>query len=154
MAAFSLPPRTPGARYAELTHSHICIRVPDYAAAKDWYTSVLKFRVVHEWPEPMLKVDMGYFAAPNDDRALFEIVGGNDPAPSPRASEDFPGTFAHQGFHHACFTVPDIEATVARLEEDGVTIVAPPFVVEVIGRKIAFFADPWGNLFEMEEVLD
>ena len=62
MPAFSLPPKTPDARYSDLRHSHVCIRVPDYKAAKDWYTSVLNFRVVHEWPEPMLNVDMGYFA--------------------------------------------------------------------------------------------
>jgi len=45
--------------------------------------------------------------------------------------------------------VSDIEATVAELRRRGVTIVTEPFTLEVIDRKLAFFADPWGNLIEL-----
>jgi lactoylglutathione lyase/glyoxylase I family protein len=35
----------------------------------------------------------------------------------------------------------------------GVAIVGEPFDLEAIGRRLAFFADPWGNLIELAEIL-
>lgn len=50
-------------------------------------------------------------------------------------------------------TVANIEQTVAELRRRRVTIVTEPFTLNVIHRKLAFFADPWGNLVELAEVL-
>ena len=113
----------------------------------------LDFRVVHEWHEPMLGVQMGYLAAAGDNGTILEIVGGNDPEPSPRAEANFVETFGFQGLHHVCFTVPSVDKTVENLKARDVKVVAEPFEVEAIARRIAFFSDPWGNLFELEEVL-
>jgi catechol 2,3-dioxygenase-like lactoylglutathione lyase family enzyme len=66
---------------------------------------------------------------------------------------DFVGTFGFQGVHHVCFTVPSVDKTVGELKARDVKVVAEPFEVEAIARRLAFFADPWGNLFELEEVL-
>ncbi len=153
MPNFVMPPTNPTAPLAALRASHFCLRVPEFAEAKQWFIDKLDFRVVHEWHEAMLNVDMGYFAAANDDRCVIEIVGGNDPAIGERASTDFPGSFSTTGFHHFCFTVSSVDETLEDLRTRGVTIVTEPFEVEAIGRKLAFFADPWGNLFELEEVL-
>ena len=153
MSAFHLPPKSPGATFAAFRHSHVCLRVPDYGAAKSWFVDKLDFRVVHEWYEPMLSVQMGYLAAADDDRAILEVVGGNHPEASPRAEVDFVGTFGFQGVHHVCFTVPSVDKTVGELKARDVKVVAEPFEVEAIARRLAFFADPWGNLFELEEVL-
>ena len=46
-----------------------------------------------------------------------------------------------------------VDETVAKLRARGVTIVTEPFVLDVISRKLAFFADPFGNLIELAEVL-
>jgi glyoxylase I family protein len=35
-----------------------------------------------------------------------------------------------------------------------VTIVAEPWILPAISRKLAFFCDPFGNLIEMSEVID
>jgi glyoxylase I family protein len=83
MTAFQLPPKSPDAMFADFRHAHVCLRVPDYEAAKSWFVDKLDFRVVHEWPEPMLGVQMGYLAAADDNGTILEIVGGNDPAASP-----------------------------------------------------------------------
>ncbi len=154
MPAFHPPPRSPAATFADFRHSHVCLRVPDYEAAKSWLVEKLDFRMVHQWDEPMLGVRMAYLAAAGDDGTILEIVGGNDPAPSPRAAADFVATFGFQGLHHVCFTVPSVNRTVEDLKARDVRIVAEPFEVEAIGRRIAFFADPWGNLYELEEVLN
>ena len=153
MGNFLLPPQKPNATFSDFRHSHACLRVPDYKSAKSWLVEKLNFRVVHEWPEPMLGVQMGYLAAAGDDGTILEVVGGNDPEPAPSAEKDFVETFAYQGMHHICFTVVSVDKTVEELRARDIRIVAEPFEVEAIGRKIAFFSDPWGNLFELEEIL-
>ena len=42
---------------------------------------------------------------------------------------------------------------IAKLRSRGVIIVTEPFVLPAISRKLAFFADPFGNLIELAEVL-
>ena len=42
---------------------------------------------------------------------------------------------------------------VAELRRRGVTIVTEPFVLPVINRRLAFIADPFGNLIELAQVL-
>lgn len=153
MPSFKMPAKDASAPLATLRSSHTCLRVPNYVEARQWFVEKLDFRVVYEWHEPMLNADMGYVAAANDDRCVIEIVGGNDPKMSERAGADFPGSFATTGYHHFCFTVPSVDQTVAELRARGVTITAEPFEVEILSRKLAFFSDPWGNLFELEEVL-
>ena len=153
MVRFTSPARNPDAALAQLSPSHVCIRVPDYDAGKQWYIEKLDFRLVHEWPEPMLDVRMCYLAAANDDYFLIEIIGdGAKPLEKPNAT-DFVASFGNAGFHHLCFAVPDVDATVATLKERDVMIVAEPFVADAINRKLAFFADPFGNLFEIEQVI-
>jgi catechol 2,3-dioxygenase-like lactoylglutathione lyase family enzyme len=46
-----------------------------------------------------------------------------------------------------------VDETLAQLRARGVKIVAEPWVLPAISRKLAFFADPFGNLIELSEVL-
>jgi len=46
-----------------------------------------------------------------------------------------------------------VEGTIAKLRTRGVAIVTEPFILSAISRKLAFFADPFGNLIELAEVL-
>ncbi len=153
MPGFSLPRTNADAEFAMLRMSHQCVRVPDYDAAKAWFVDKLDFRVVHEWPEPMLGARLGYLAAANDDRCVIEVVGDGPTTAARAGGGDLIKSFGQAGFHHFCFTVPDVAAAIEKLRARDVTIAAEPFVVEAIGRKVAFFSDPFGNLFELEEVL-
>jgi predicted enzyme related to lactoylglutathione lyase len=101
----------------------------------------------------MFEVQMGYLAAAGDDGTILEVVGGNDPEAPPGAWSDCVATFGFRGLHHVCFTVPSVDRTVENLKSRNVKVVAEPFSVEAIARRIADFADPWGNLFELEEIL-
>jgi glyoxylase I family protein len=46
-----------------------------------------------------------------------------------------------------------VDETIAKLRSRGVVIVTDPFVLPAISRKLAFFADPFGNLIELAELL-
>ncbi len=45
--------------------------------------------------------------------------------------------------------VDNVDAAVAELKRRGVKIFSEPHDVAAMGLRIAFFADPWGNLLEV-----
>lgn len=57
------------------------------------------------------------------------------------------------GYHHFCLNVADMDTTISELRRRGVTIVTEPFELPVISRRLAFIADPFGNLIELAQVL-
>ncbi|TFW19385.1 VOC family protein [Duganella callida] len=152
MNVVTLPAKNPSSPLAALSGHHVGIRVPDFAASKQWFIEKLDFRVVHEWPYADQK--LAYVAPANDDHFFIEILGDGNPLPLPKPLwTDLGDSLRLAGYHHACFNVDSVEATVAELRRRGVDIVTEPFVLPAVGRKLAFFADPWGNLFELAEVV-
>jgi lactoylglutathione lyase/glyoxylase I family protein len=146
------PARNPSSVLSSLRGHHAAIRVPDYEAEKRWFVEKLDFRVVHEWPYEDQR--LAYVAPPNDDAFFVEILGDGQPGPVAKPGyRDLSDSLRYAGFHHVCLQVDDVDATVAELRRRGVTIVTEPFVLDVIQRRLAFFADPFGNLFELAEVL-
>lgn len=138
--------------FADMRGHHVAVRTPDYESVKRWYVDTLDFRVIAEWD--FADQRLGFLAPPADDHFCIEILGGGEPGPQDvRPYSDLGGSLAFAGYHHFCLSVVDVAETLEELRERGVTIVAEPFAVEAIGRKIAFFADPFGNLIELAEVL-
>lgn len=152
MPDFNMPKTNPNAEFSTLRASHFCLRVPDYTVSKTWFIDKLDFRLVVEWPGPM-GVKMAYLAAAGDDRCMIEIIGDGDSPPESQPADDLLISLRRAGYHHFCFTVPSVDEMITKLQQRGVTIVAEPFEVPEIGRRLAFFADPFGNMFEIEEKL-
>lgn len=152
MSLQSPPAKNPSSAFSTMRGHHVAVRVPDFEAEKRWFVEKLDFRVVHEWP--YADQQLAYVAPPNDDALYFEILGGGTPGPIAKATyADLGDSLRHAGYHHACLQVEDVDATVAELRRRGVTIVTEPFNLPVIQRRLAFFADPFGNLFELAEVV-
>lgn len=55
------------------------------------------------------------------------------------------------GYNHVCLSVANVDETLAELRKRGVEIVNPPFEIADISARLAFFRDPWGNMFELSE---
>jgi glyoxylase I family protein len=152
MSLRHLPAKDPTSFFSSMRGHHAAVRVPDYELEKRWFIEKLDFRVIHEWPYEDQK--LAYVGPANDDDFYIEILGDGTPSPAPKASyRDLSESLRYAGFHHVCLQVADVDATVAELRRRGVTIVTEPFVLQVIDRRLAFFADPFGNLFELAEVL-
>ncbi len=149
MPNFTTPPKRTSGPFVSMTGHHAAIRVPDFEASKRWFVEKLDFRVVHEWLFGDLQ--LAYVAPPADDNFFIEILGGASPAPRPSYA-DFADSFRQGGLHHFCLTVADVDATIAEVRRRGVTVVADPFDLEDIGRRLAFVADPWGNLIEFAQL--
>ena len=152
MPNFTVPARNTASAFADMRGHHVALRVTDFAVAKAWYTGKLDFRVVHEWP--FADEQLAYLAPPNDDNFMIELLGGGDPLPIDQPTyTDLGDSLRYAGYHHFCINVADIDRSVAELKARGVTIVTEPFKLDAISRKLAFFADPFGNLIELAQVV-
>jgi catechol 2,3-dioxygenase-like lactoylglutathione lyase family enzyme len=152
MAEFTPPPKNSSSPFADMRGHHVAVRTPSLAEAKDFYVGKLDFRVLAEWDYGDEK--LAYLAPPTDDHFFIEVLGGGNTLPTQlRPYTDLGDSLKYGGYHHFCLSVASVEETVAKLRARGVPIIAEPFILPAISRKLAFFADPFGNLIELAEVL-
>jgi catechol 2,3-dioxygenase-like lactoylglutathione lyase family enzyme len=145
MAVFEVP-RNTSSPFADLRADHPGLRVPDLDAAVEWYTRTLDFRLTAT--TEAVGLDWVFLSPPNDDSVSIELAAGPGATDRP-GGDDLEASLRMHGWHHFCWRVVDIEATLAELERRGVKIVAGPLEYEPIRRRGALFSDPWGNLFEI-----
>ena len=143
MSLQHLPARNTASPFASMKGHHVAVRVPDFAAAKRWYTEKLDFHVDAEWPWGGMQL-----AYLSNGTAKVEVLGGAtaEPQPDPTSLEP---TFRHEGLNHFCLAIPDFDDTLSELRARGVEFVGAPFVVEEINRRLAFVKDNSGNLIEL-----
>ena len=152
MSVVNTPALDTQSPFSSMKGHHVAVRVPSFEAAVDWYTQKLDFRVVHEWPYADQK--LAYLAPANDNAFFIEILGDGNPPPIPKpVYADLGDSLRLAGYHHFCINVDDMDRTVAELRRRGVTIMTEPFELPVIGRRLAFIADPFGNLIELAQVV-
>jgi glyoxylase I family protein len=144
------PPKNTFSPLASLTGHHVAVRVPDFETGKDWYTRKLDFRVLQEWPYGALQ--LAYLAPPADDTFHIELLAGEAPA-MPEVFDDVDRSLRVGGYHHFCMRVRSVDHALAVLRSRGVTVLGEPFELADISSRLAFFADPWGNLIELSEDL-
>ncbi|MGS2645745.1 VOC family protein [Streptosporangium sp. G12] len=89
-------------------------------------------------------------APPAQDDFRLEILGGPGAAAQPRFG-DVDASLSLNGYNHVCLSVDSVDDTLAELRRRGVDIVNPPFEIDDISARLAFFRDPWGNMFEISE---
>lgn len=152
LADFNPQVESTSSLFADIRGHHIAIRVPDRDVAIKWYQDKLDWRVVYMWTYG--DQQLAFLAPPNDDRFMVELLAGGDPSPHPLPPyKDLADSLRYAGYHHFCLTVADIEATMDELRRRDVNILIEPFQVDEISRKIAFVADPFGNVIELAEVI-
>jgi catechol 2,3-dioxygenase-like lactoylglutathione lyase family enzyme len=132
--------------FASWRVDHAGIRVPNFDAAIKWYTEVLDFRVLNSLP--IRDLTFGFIAPAADDTFRIEILAGPGSADRP-PYQDLPGSYNMSGWHHLGIRVDNVDAAIEELKRRGVKIVSEPHDVLAMGLRIAFFADPWGNLLEV-----
>jgi lactoylglutathione lyase/glyoxylase I family protein len=138
---------------ASIQGNHVGVRVPDFEAAKRWYVEKLDFRVVQEWSSAERHLQFAYVAPATDDSFFVEILGGGTQTPGSGYSDYDSSLKPADGYHHFCLSVENMDEILAELRRRGVTIVREPFDLEVIGYRLAFISDPWGNMIEFAQLL-
>jgi len=142
----SNPAANTSSPFASWTVDHAGIRVPDFAEAIAWYTNTLDFRLLRSVSIGALT--FGFIAPAADDTFSFEIMGGPGAASRPSYG-DLHESYDLLGWHHIGIRVASVDDAVDELKRRGVKIVSEPHDVPVLGLRLAFFADPWGNLLEV-----
>ena len=152
MTDFIPPAKNSASPFADMRGHHVAVRTPSLAEAKAFYVGRLDFRVVAEWD--YADEQLAYLAPPTDDHFYVEVLGGgNTPPKEVRPYTDLGDSLKYGGYHHFCLNVASVDETITKLRARGVRIVTEPFVLPAISRRLAFFADPFGNLIELAEVL-
>ena len=136
--------------FASLKVNHSAIRVPDFDAAVAWYAENLDFRLRKSASVAGLTFSFLYPAA--DDSFHFELLAGTGAHDRP-PYKDLHDSYRMSGWHHMGFQVKDVDEVINELKRRGVTIVSEPHDAPAVGLRVTFFADPWGNLFEMIQPL-
>jgi glyoxylase I family protein len=137
--------------FASWKFEHAAIRVPDFEKAVAWYIEKLDFRFIMS--SPLNEKTYGFLSAPAVDGGfIIELIAGPGAENRP-AYEDLASSLKLSGLHHLAFRVSSIDDTIAELKRRGVTIVYEPHDVQPLCLRVAFFADPWGNLFEVIQAM-
>ncbi len=117
------------------TH-HIAVITTQFEEMERFYTQTLGFAVTKRWDDvSIIFIDVG--------STTIELIG--------RTSNDS-GLVAHPigegtGYNHLALTVEDVDAAFAELTASGVKTLSEPRNFQDV--RIAFFADPDGNVVEL-----
>jgi lactoylglutathione lyase/glyoxylase I family protein len=144
------PPTVADSPFSSMHGHHAAIRYPDFEAARSFWVDTMDWRVLQTWPYGSLT--LAYVMPPNQDDFHLEILAGPGAAPQPIYS-DVDASLVVNGFNHVCLSVDSVDDTLAELRRRGVEVVNAPFELDDISARLAFFRDPWGNMFELSERL-
>jgi len=125
---------------ASLHHIHIKAKDPSGSAA--WWADMFG---AAELPAYELR---GAPFAPVEVGGVTLSISGAFPTDADRTAP--PPTAPHYGLEHIGIIVADLDATLARFEEQGLPVHARR---EIAGFRIAFATDPDGLLLELMEPL-
>lgn len=125
---------------------HVGISVPDLEAATTWYCRTLSLTAASVFTVPgtdlrgvMLVHETGYrVELLHRSSAVLGL--------SPSSALDAAGTW---GFGHMCLSVQDVDTEFDRLIAAGATVRMSPSPAPRAGARVAFVADPYGNLIEL-----
>ncbi|GAB3718821.1 SMU1112c/YaeR family gloxylase I-like metalloprotein [Spirosoma lituiforme] len=111
---------------------HIALICSDYETSKRFYTEILGLSILGEYyraERNSYKLDLAL-----NGLYIIELFSFPDPPKRPSRPEAL-------GLRHLAFAVPDLDAAIAHLTENGVPA-EPVRVDEHTGRRFTFFADP------------
>ena len=137
--------------FASWKFEHSAFRVPDLEAAVAWYTEKLDLRLMNS--SPLGDKIYGFMIAPASKADfIIELIAGPGAELRP-TYKDLASSLKLSGPHHVAFRVQDVDDAITQLKCRGVTIVFEPHDVPELSLRVAFFADPWGNLFEVIQAM-
>ncbi|GID91014.1 VOC family protein [Amorphoplanes digitatis] len=126
---------------------HAGLSVRDLGAAADWYCAAFGYaRELELRVDPIdLDIVMLIHRAHGDRLELLHRAGS---APGPRADGPAEAALSH-GLGHVAFDVDDLDAAFARIVGLGARPVMTPRPSPEPGVRMAYLADPEGNLVEL-----
>jgi glyoxylase I family protein len=126
---------------------HVGLNVADLAAAEAWYVEAFGYVRDLEVRLDAFELDIVMLVHPDAGDRL-ELLHRPGSAPGLRAANP-PEAVLTEGFGHVAFDVPGVDQTFDRLLGLGARSVMTPRPSPEPGVRMAFVADPEGNLVEL-----
>ncbi|MCY4184948.1 MAG: methylmalonyl-CoA epimerase [Rhodobacteraceae bacterium] len=126
--------------------NHIAIAVPDIEKATRLYEEVLGGKVSEPDAFPEHGVTVVFVELPNTKIEFLEPLGENSPIAA------FLEKNPSGGIHHFCLEVDDVNASMKKVEDEGLRVLGPP-KIGAHGKPVIFLhpKDCLGTLMEFEE---
>ena len=129
--------------------NHVAIVVPDLAAAAEMYRNNFGADVSEPKDLPDQGVTTVFVNLPNTKIELLYPLGDDS------TIQKFLNNNPKGGIHHVCYEVTDINAAIASLQADGMTVLGDGKPsIGAHGLPVVFLhpKDAFGTLIELEEV--
>ncbi|MGC4108949.1 MAG: VOC family protein [Nocardioides sp.] len=136
---------------SEQVFDHVGLSVSDLEAMKDWYAAGLGMAVEFEFelPNGVMRGAMLHRPGPGGTPGFrLELLRRADSVLGLQATNPFDAA-GTRGFGHIAFDVPDVDAAYAALTAIGATDRMSPRPSPEPGVRMAYVADPEGNLIEL-----
>jgi len=126
---------------------HVGLSVGDLAAAEAWYCAAFGYRRDVVLRVDPIDLDIVMLIQPDDGHRL-ELLHRPGSAPGLRAADPAEAALS-RAFGHIAFDVDDLDAAFDRVVGLGARPVMTPRPSPEPGVRMAFVADPEGNLVEL-----
>ena len=125
---------------------HVGLNVADLGAAEAWYVAVFGFE--RQLAVRIDAIDLDSVMLIDSSGQRLELLSRPGSSPGLRAANPAEAILT-EGFGHIAFDVSGVDATYERLVELGARAVMPPQPSPERNVRMAFVADPEGNLVEL-----
>ncbi|MDP3340717.1 VOC family protein [Frigidibacter sp.] len=130
--------------------AHVALRIRDRESGIAWYRDKLGMQVVRAFDlNGMTFTEMAMESA---EAFRLELVSGDGAVERPGDGELF-DSFLLNGWHHLGIWVDDVDLAVVELRNRDVRITLDPTDNHEWMVRVAFIADPWGNVIELLQPL-
>ena len=129
-----------------MTLDHVGLNVADLPAMVAWYTEALDLKVEFEFSLPQFAF-RGTMLASRDGHRI-ELLARDGSRPGLQAGSPVEAALT-RGYSHFALDVADVDASYAALIETGATDRMSPRPSPEPGVRMAYVADPEGNLIEL-----
>lgn len=139
---------TDGSAGLEVAHrfDHVGVSVADLEAATTWYS--VAFGLVVESQFSIPDTDLRGVMLRHPDGYRVELL--HRPSSAPGIEPAHPNEAAlTRGYGHMCFCVAEVDTAFAQLVDVGATVRVRPRPSPRPGARMAWVADPEGNLIEL-----
>ena len=125
--------------------THTSIRTSDMDQSIEFYTRFLGLKLMRRHAIPQNRAEIAFLQAPEGKGSQLELTFYQDQTKFNQAE------YEDRVFDHLAFVIEDMEATIAEMRKENVTITDEPYRLSPTGGLIAFIEDPDGVLIELIE---
>ncbi len=125
--------------------THTSIRTSDMDRSIAFYTRFFGLKLLRRRAIPQNRAEIAFLQDPEGKGSQLELTFYQDQKTFSQAD------YENRVFDHLAFLIPDMDATIALMRREHVTITDEPYRLSPTGSRIAFIEDPDGILIELIE---